>query len=101
MVVRDTLPSLGEDVIVVSLDIDPNESADLLRRYAAEQGFDWRFALAPREVLSAMQRQFGARFLHAPSEPMFLVDARGGLFGAPGGLKDAKTIQQLVDVSRL
>lgn len=88
-------------MVVVSLGIDSNESADLLRRYAGEQGFDWRFAVAPREVLAAMQRQFGARFLHAPNEPMFLVDARGGLFGAPGGLKDAKTIQQLVDVSRL
>ena len=27
MVVREVLPSLGDDVILVSLDIDPNESA--------------------------------------------------------------------------
>lgn len=101
MVVRDTLPSLGDDVVLVSLDIDLNESAELLARYTREQGFDWRFAVAPRDTLSAMQRLFGTRFLHPPNEPMFLVDARGEPFAAPGGPKDAKTLRQLVDVSRL
>ncbi len=101
MVVREAIPSLGDDVIVVSLDIDVNESGELLARYARQQGFEWRFALAPRETLAAMQRLFGTRFLHPPNEPMFLVDARGEPFAAPGGPKDAKTLRQLVDVSRL
>ena len=100
MVVRDTLPALGDDVVLVSLDIDLNESAELLARYAREQDFDWRFAVAPRHTLSAMSRLFGTRFLHPPNGPMFLVDARGEPFAAPGGPKDPKTLRQLVDVSR-
>lgn len=101
MVVREALPSLGDDVVLVSLDIDLNESAELLARYAREQGFAWRFAVAPSATLSAMQQLFGTRFLHPPNEPMFLVDARGVPFAAPGGPKDARTLRQLVDVSRL
>jgi cytochrome oxidase Cu insertion factor (SCO1/SenC/PrrC family) len=99
--VRDLLPGLGTDVEVVSVGVDPNEDAAVLRRYAERHGFPWRFAVAPPDMLRALERSFGTRFLHPPSEPMFLVDTRGEPFIAPYGSKDANTIRQLVSVARV
>ena len=101
MAVRNVLPSLGADVVVVSVGIDPNESATVLGRYAEGEGFAWRFAVAPRPMLAALQQAYGTRFLHPPSEPMFLVDTKGVPFIAPFGFKDEKTLRQLVEVARL
>lgn len=99
-VVRDTLPKLGDDVTVVTLDINPAESAADLRSYADGHGFGWRFALGPPPLLDALGRLYGSRILYSPTEPMFLVDAAGELFLAPYGAKDAQALTQLVDVAR-
>lgn len=93
---RDTLASLGTDVLMVSLDTDANESADLLRRYVAQNGFPWRFALAPREVIRELGDTFGAQFLTPPSKPMFLVDPRGGVHLLPLGEKSADALRGFV-----
>ncbi len=90
---RDTLPSLGPDVLMVSLDTDANESADLLRRYVDQNGFPWRFALAPRDVLRQLSDTFGTQFLTQPSEPMFLIDPRGGVHLLPFGRKSADALR--------
>jgi hypothetical protein len=95
VVVRDTLPSLS-DVMMVSLDTDPNESADLLRRYMEQQGFNWRAALAPPQIIRELGETFGTQFLTQPSEPMFLVDPRGHTRLLPFGRKSADQLRQLV-----
>ena len=97
---RDTLPSLGPDVLMVSLDTDANESADLLRRYVDQNGFPWRFALAPRGVLRQLSDTFGTQFLTQPSEPMFLVDPRGGVHLLPFGRKSADALRGFVQQYR-
>jgi hypothetical protein len=92
VVVRDTLSSLG-DVVMVSLDTDVNENEELLRRYAEQNGFRWRFALASRELLRDLADQFGTQFLTQPSEPMFLVDRRGDAHLLPFGRKSADALR--------
>jgi len=47
LVVKETLPSLGPDILMVSIDVDTTENADQLRRFADDKGFGWRFAIAP------------------------------------------------------
>jgi hypothetical protein len=97
LVVKDTLPSLGSDVLMVSIDVDTTENADQLRRFAEQHGFGWRFALAPREMLVELQRVFGTQFLTPPSEPMFIVDPKGEAHLVPFGHRDANTVRMLVD----
>lgn len=97
---RDTLPSLGGDVVMVALDTDVNESAELLRRYAEQNGFPWRFALTPREVLRQLSDAFGTQFLTQPSEPMFLIDPRGGVHLLPFGRKSADALRGFVQQYR-
>ena len=100
MVVRDALPTLGDDVTVVTLDINSSETGPELRAYADEHAFGWRLALAPPGLLDALAQVYGARILYSPTEPMVLVDAAGELFLAPSGPKDATAVGQLVDVAR-
>jgi len=76
-------------VVFVSLDIDPNESAEVLAKHAAKHHFDWRFAIAPREVARALQEQFGGNVLHPPAVPLILIDGRGRARLLPLGVKSA------------
>jgi hypothetical protein len=81
---------------MVSLDTDANESADLLRRYVDQNGFPWRFALAPREVIRELGDTFGTQFLTPPSKPMFLVDPRGQVHRLPFGEKTPDALRGFV-----
>lgn len=91
---KDALPSLGADVHMVSLDIDPSESAGMLKRYAEQNGFEWRFAVATREMVRELGEAFGTQFLTPPSEPMFLVDRAGAPHLLPFARKSADALRE-------
>lgn len=96
LLIKDTLPKLGSDVVMISIDGDPNENAQLLRRYADELGFTWRFAVAPRELMAALARDFGNDVLYPPSDPMFVVSSDGVMRRLPPGSKDEDVLRDAV-----
>ena len=81
---------------MVSLDIEPNEDAAILHRYAEQQHFGWRFAVAPSAVLRALRDRFGGQFLNPPSEPMFIVDQHASTHPLPFEHRDAARLRQLL-----
>ena len=100
MVVRDALASLGSDVQMISLDVDSSENAAQLRAYADRNGFTWKFAVAPRELLDALQRTYGTQFLTPTAEPMFFVGPAQRLSPGSFGRRDAGTMRSLVAANR-
>jgi len=100
LVVRDALESLGSDVQMVSLDIDPSENAAQLKAFAERNGFTWRFAVAPREMLDALARTYGTRFLTPTAEPMFFVSPAQRASAGSFGRRDAGTMRTLVATNR-
>lgn len=100
MLIKDELAGLGDDVVMVSIDGDPNEDADRLRRYADELGFDWHFAVAPREVMSSLAGEYGSQFLYPPSEPMFVVTPKGEPIQLDFGSKDEADLREAVQLAR-
>jgi len=87
------MATFGE-LVMVSLDVDLNESADQLRRYAEENRFNWRFAVAPREMVRVLGETYGQSFLLLSSaEPMFIVDPVGKDHLLPLGRKSADTLR--------
>jgi thiol-disulfide isomerase/thioredoxin len=40
----------GSDLVTISLDVDPNEDATILKKYATQNGFNWQIAVAPESV---------------------------------------------------
>lgn len=96
---RDNLESLGEDVVIVSLDVDLNEDEELLRRYAEENGFEWRLAVAPRELASELVQRYGNRFATPPAEPKLFIGPDGSVT-EEFGRKSADELRALVDRAR-
>ena len=93
---KQVLPGLSPNVRYVSLDVVPSESADLLRRYADRNGFDWRFAVAGTEMDQALINRFGSGFLTTTSVPMFIIDRHGQVHLAHFGHKSASDLEDLV-----
>ena len=97
--VRNLHEALGnpDDLISVSLDVDVNEEADTLRQYAHDYGFDWHFAIAPLEVARALGNLYTAQYLNPPLSPMLIIDRDGNVHHLEYGLKDAETLQKIVE----
>jgi thiol-disulfide isomerase/thioredoxin len=91
--------SLGDpdDLVSISLDVDLHEDEASLKRYAADLGYDWPFAVAPLEVARALGNEYSAQFLNPPLAPMLLIDRDGRAFGLPYGLKSAEALQRTVE----
>ncbi len=56
-----------DDLVTISLDVDMNEDEASLKKYAVEQGYDWRLAVAPVEVARALGTLYSAEYLNPPS----------------------------------
>ncbi len=93
---KNSLASLGNDVQMISVDIDQSENAGQLKQFADRNGFAWRFAVAPKEMIAAFRQSFGVEFLNPPSEPMFIVDPRGAPRALPFGHREADTLRSFV-----
>ena len=85
---------------MISLDVDSSENAAQLRAFADRHGFTWKFALAPREMLSALQQAYGPRFLTPTAEPMFFVNPAQRPSEGSFGRRDAGAMRSLVAANR-
>ncbi|GAB4548483.1 MAG: hypothetical protein Kow0063_43410 [Anaerolineae bacterium] len=86
---------LGErdDWVSLALDIDPNETPDILKAHADRYGFDWHYAVAPVEVAREIGQLYGDQFLNPPSAPMLIIDRQGQVHPLPFGVKSAQALQ--------
>ena len=80
---------------MVSVDVDVSESAEQLRRYAEDEGWRWRHALAPRAYLSAAAERFGTGALNPPSDATLVIDTKGNV-EAHFGTKNEQRIRDIV-----
>jgi cytochrome oxidase Cu insertion factor (SCO1/SenC/PrrC family) len=97
--VRTLHEALGhpDDLISVTLDVDINEDSASLKEYAYGYGFDWHFAVAPLEVARALGNLYTAQYLNPPLSPMLIIDREGNVHHLEYGLKDAETLQKIVE----
>ena len=56
-----------------------------------------RFAVSPLAVSRALGNLYSAQYLNPPLAPMLLVDREGGVHQIDFGLKDAETLQALIE----
>jgi len=84
---------MSDDLVTVSLDVDPNENAATLKTYLEKYGFDWNYAVAPAEVTREISDLYGNQFLNPPSAPMMIIDRHGEVHPLPFGLKSADDLQ--------
>jgi thiol-disulfide isomerase/thioredoxin len=85
------------DVVYISLDVDPNERAEDLAAYARDQGFTWRFAVAPAEVSRSLAETFGDQILSPPATPVVVLGPDGQLVEKHIGIKGAADLAALFE----
>jgi len=85
-----------DDVISVSLDVDVNEDAASLKDYSEGYGFEWHFAIAPRELGRALGNLYTAQYLNPPLSPMLIIDRNGDVHHLEYGKKTAQMLFESV-----
>jgi cytochrome oxidase Cu insertion factor (SCO1/SenC/PrrC family) len=97
--VRKLHETLGnpEDLISVTLDVDSHEDEAALKEYASSYRFNWHFAVAPLLVERALGNLYSAEYLNPPLSPMLIIDREGNVHQLEYGIKDAATLQKIVE----
>ncbi len=86
-----------DDLISVTLDVDSHEDETVLKEYASSYRFDWHFAVAPLLVERALGNLYSAEYLNPPLSPMLVIDRDGNVHQLDYGIKDAETLQKIVE----
>ena len=92
--------SLGEDVVFVTLSVEPNIGADALVSYADGAGFDWIFAAMPQEMLVALAAQYGQTIANPPATPHFIIRPDGSTTDLVTGIEAADAIIGQIEAAR-
>ncbi len=71
--VRALHEKVGDEVVSIALNTDPNEDRAKVAAHLGRHGFDWHYAVAPVELILALKEEFGVGILNAPSAPMVLI----------------------------
>jgi peroxiredoxin len=86
------LEQIDENIVVISLDVDPNESEKQVKDHAEKLGHDWYHAISPPELTQLLIRQFGTAVVVAPSAPVIIIDKAGQARLLKRGVKTAKQL---------
>jgi thiol-disulfide isomerase/thioredoxin len=78
---------VGDAIIHVSLDTDPNEDAEIVKEHIERNGFDWYYAVSPIEFTNALIDEFGLKAVNAPGVPMILICEDQSTRFLRGGIK--------------
>ena len=64
---------VGESVVSISLDTDPNEDEARILQHISSNNFEWYYAISPVELTRALIDEFGISIVNAPSAPVILI----------------------------
>jgi thiol-disulfide isomerase/thioredoxin len=95
--VRAAKGRLGDDVAFIGLSLETNLPPEELAAYAADNGFDWTYAVMPVELLSALSDEFGRSITNAPSTPHFIIRPDGSYSELSTGIDSADEIVALIE----
>ena len=80
----------------VSLDVQLDEHPEDLARYAADQDWDWRFAMADAALYRLLQERFNVAATHPPSTPLIVIERDGTVRPLEFGV-GVRSAEQLID----
>lgn len=83
------------NITSVSLDVDPNEDEQQIKRHTEENGFDWRYAVSPSRLTRMLIQEYGNSIANPPSAPVIVV-CDNTTDRLSNGVKTASTLQKEV-----
>ena len=78
---------IGDSVVSISLDTDPNEDAQRVLKFIEENDFGWYYAVSPVEMTQLLVDDFGNSIVNAPSAPVILICEDGSYKRLENGVK--------------
>ena len=85
-----------ENVVFVSLSVEPFEDQDALAQYAENNGFTWLFAVVSGEMLPELVSAFGNSVANPPAQPHFIINPDGSHDGLrTGGVNAVSLVTEL------
>lgn len=64
---------LSQEATFLDLSIDENDDPDSIQSHAEENGFEWRFGVAPNELTRALVDEFGQQVAVYSQSPLVIV----------------------------
>jgi hypothetical protein len=83
------------NITSVSLDVDPNEDEQQIRKHSRKNGFDWRYAISPPELTRMLVQEYGNSIANPPSAPVVLV-CKNSSRRLSNGVKTSSTLQKQI-----
>ena len=87
---------IGDAVISISLDTDPNEDESRIKKHIDENGFDWYYAISPIEVTKSLIDDFGVEIVNAPFVPVILICEDGSARKLNRGVKNVDNLKTAI-----
>jgi hypothetical protein len=75
---QNELRGLDDSVVNISINVDPNEDAATVRKHANDNSYDWRYVVAPPEMIRSLVNALGTTVTNAPSTPIVVACPGGG-----------------------
>jgi len=88
---------IGDDVISVTLDADPNEDENKVLRHTELHGFNWRYSVSPKEMTQGLINDFGLDIVNPSSSPIILICPNGNARLLNRGVKTALELKAAVN----
>tara|TARA_Y100000310_G_C20590460_1_gene767727 strand:+ start:707 stop:1249 length:543 start_codon:yes stop_codon:yes gene_type:complete len=88
--------NVGDEIISISIDTDPNEDEAKISAHIERNGFDWRYVVSPIEFTQSLIDQFDVGIVNAPSAPVVLI-CNGKALKLENGVKTASELKKHVE----
>ncbi len=90
---KDLHDEVGDSIISISIDTDPNEDEARVVKHATDNGFNWYYVVAPVDFTRSLIDQFGIDMVNAPAVPMVLVCDDQNARQLSSGLKSVEKLK--------
>ncbi len=96
-IIKDLHEDVGDSVISISINTDPNEDENKVIGHAEKYRYDWYFVVSPVKVTEALIDEFGISVVNAPGAPVVLIcpDQSAKLLGR--GVKSVEKLKEEIE----
>ncbi len=95
--IKEFHEAVGDSVVSIGLNTDPNEDAELVLSYANNNNFDWTYAVAPNDLTQTLVDEFGTAIVSTPTAPIVMICKDQSSRLLPSGVKNPETLQEEIE----
>ena len=88
---------VGDAVISIGLNTDPNEDENVVLEHAKKNDFDWIYSISPTDLTKELLKEFGREVVSAPSVPIVLICEDGKSYLLDRGFKSTEKLKNYIN----